>query len=134
MNWKIEMGEQTRGYKDMDCTTNWCQKNMILRRPIIHYQRAENSSHFMGHYQAKEENDYSLHWLGFFYAMALASQLHTSFLSSLCHLSWWEVWEVRVSHEKHVHGYLHSYFWDWQVILKRSFSFFYFCLSPTRWV
>ena len=35
-------------------------------------KRAENTTILTNHYQVKEENDYSLHWLDFFYPVAMA--------------------------------------------------------------
>ena len=59
-------------YKSMNYSKLISQK-YDLEDFYMYIKRAENTTVLTGHYQIKEENDYSLHWLDFFYPMAIAS-------------------------------------------------------------
>ena len=61
-------------YKSMNYSKLISQK-YDLEDFYMYIKRAENTTILTDHYQVKEENDYSLHWLDFFffYPMAIAS-------------------------------------------------------------
>ena len=59
-------------HKSMDCST-FISEKYDLEDFYMYIKRAENTTVLTGHYQVKEENDYSLHWLDFFYPLAIAS-------------------------------------------------------------
>ena len=102
------MGEQTRGYKDMDCSTNWCQKEIILRRLIMHIKE-KRIPNFWGN-NIKSKKKMTIHYVDWIFLHNGHGLIISHIFLVQCHLSWWGVWEqVQVSDEKpYIIIYIHT--------------------------